>query len=61
MRPSVTGLFVGLILGLAYVVSSFGQMLIVAVFGVVGFVIAKIIAGELDVATWVSSRSSKRS
>ncbi len=61
MRASVTGLFTGLILGLAYVLSSFGQMLVVALFGAIGLIVAKVLEGDLDVASWLASQSSKRS
>jgi len=61
MRASVIGLFTGLILGLAYVLSSFGQMLVVALFGAIGLIVAKVLESDLDVASWLASQSSKRS
>ena len=50
----------GLILGLALVLTSFGDMLIVAIFGAIGFVVAKVIEGDLDLTSLLASRSSRR-
>ena len=44
----------GLVLGVTVVFRSFGEMLIVALFGAIGYVIAKILNGELDVQGWLS-------
>ncbi len=60
MSPAITGLFVGLILGLALVLTSFGDMLIVAIFGAIGFAVAKVIDGDLDLTSLLASRSSRR-
>ena len=49
----------GLILGLALVFGSFGEMLIVALLGAIGYVIGKIIDGELDVQGWLSRSRSR--
>ena len=49
MTPTVVGLFVGLFLGLALAFGGFGDMLIVAFFGALGFLVAKVLVGELDV------------
>jgi hypothetical protein len=43
----------GLILGLALVFGNFGDMLIVALLGAIGYVIAKVLNGELDVPRWL--------
>jgi hypothetical protein len=40
----------GLILGLAVVFGSFGDMLIVALFGAIGYGMAKVLNGDLDLA-----------
>jgi hypothetical protein len=53
------GLVVGLALGFVLVFAGFGEMLIVALFGAIGFVIAKIIEGDLDLARYVSSRDRR--
>jgi hypothetical protein len=41
------------------VFGSFGEMLIVALFGAIGYVIAKILNGELDVQGWLSRSRSR--
>ena len=53
MRSSTVALFTGLILGLAYVLTDFGEMLVVAAFGVVAFVIGKVIEGEIDLSQYI--------
>lgn len=55
MRPTVTGLFVGLLLGLALVLEGFGDMLIVALFGAIGYVVMKVVEGELDLTRYLGS------
>ncbi len=49
MQPTVVGLFTGLILGLTLVLTDFGDMLVVALFGAVGYLVMKVVEGELDV------------
>lgn len=49
MRPSTAGLFAGLILGLALVLEGFGEMLIVALFGAIGYGVMRVVTGEVDV------------
>jgi len=48
MARSTLGLLVGFVLAFALVFGGFGDMLIVALFGVVGFVVPKVVDGELD-------------
>ena len=60
MSNTALGTVVGLVLGLVIAFGTFGQMLIVALFGVLGFVIAKIVAGELDLTPYVSGRREQR-
>ncbi len=48
MQPKVVGLFTGLLLGLVLVLNDFGDMLIVALFGAVGYVVMKVVEGEID-------------
>jgi hypothetical protein len=54
MNRTVLATVTGLILGLALVFGNFGDMLIVALFGLIGFGIAKVLDGELDVQGWLS-------
>ena len=60
MTRSTLGTLVGLALGFALAFGSFGQMLIVALFAAVGFVVAKILDGDLDLSQYVSGRRSSR-
>jgi hypothetical protein len=49
MNRTALGTITGLILGLALVFGSFGDMLIVALLGLIGYGIAKVLDGEVDV------------
>jgi hypothetical protein len=60
MTRSSLGILVGLALGLALAFGSFGQMLIVALFALIGFVVAKVLDGDLDLSQYVSGRRSSR-
>jgi hypothetical protein len=51
---------VGLVLGLVVVLVGFGQMLIVALFGIIGWAIAKVLAGELDLGNLSSIGQQRR-
>jgi hypothetical protein len=59
MNRTALATVTGLILGLALVFGNFGDMLIVALLGAIGYVIAKVLNGELDVQGWLS-RSRNR-
>jgi hypothetical protein len=59
MNRTALATVTGLLLGLALVFGSFGEMLIVALFGAIGYVIAKILDGELDVQGWLSRSRSR--
>ena len=48
MQPTIVGLFVGLLLGMALAFDGFGSMLIVAFCGAVGYVVMKVVQGESD-------------
>jgi hypothetical protein len=54
------GILIGLALGLAVAFGNFGDMLIVALFGVVGFVVAKVLEGDLDLGPYLSRRRDSR-
>jgi hypothetical protein len=54
MKRTALATITGLILGLALVFGNFGDMLIVALLGAIGYGIAKILDGEMDVAGWLS-------
>lgn len=53
MQPTVVGLFVGLLLGLALAFDGFGSMLIVAFCGAVGYVVMKVVQGEIDLTPYL--------
>ena len=42
----------GLVLGVTVVFRSFGEMLIVALFGAIGYVAAKVVNGDIDTQGW---------
>ena len=54
MTRTTLGVVIGLALGLALAFGSFGQMLIVALFVVIGFVVAKILDGDLVLGSYLS-------
>ncbi|HEY2261693.1 MAG TPA: hypothetical protein VGL33_35315 [Streptosporangiaceae bacterium] len=54
MNRTALATVTGLILGLALVFGNFGDMLIVALLGLIGYGIAKVLDGELDVQGWLS-------
>lgn len=60
MTRSTIGIFVGLALGLAFVLGSFGDMLIVALFAIVGFIVAKVIDGDIDLSQYTSGTRNRR-
>lgn len=57
MPPTTTGLFVGLLLGLAWAATGFDGFLLTAALGVVGFVVGKVVAGQLDLTPYLGGRS----
>ncbi len=60
MQPTVVGLFVGLLLGLALAFEGFGAMLIVAFCGAVGFIVMKVVEGEIDLTPYLSGQNRRR-
>ncbi len=48
MSRSTLGLIVGLVLGYAAIFGGFGEMLVVALLGAIGFVVGKALEGDLD-------------
>jgi hypothetical protein len=59
MNRTALATVTGLILGLALVFGNFGDMLIVALLGAVGYGIAKVLDGDLDVQGWLSRSRSR--
>ena len=61
MSSSTTGLLTGLILGIAWVVGGFNAFVGTAVLGLIGFIVGKIAAGEIDLQRYVGgSRQRQR-
>ena len=60
MQPSVVGLFVGLFLGLALAFEGFGAMLIVAFCGAVGYIVMKVVEGEIDLTQYLGGQNRRR-
>lgn len=54
MNRTALATITGLILGLVLVFGNFGDMLIVALFGAIGYGVAKILDGEIDAQAWLS-------
>ncbi len=58
MPPTTVGLFTGLLLGLAWVIGGFDAFVGTALLGVIGFVVGKVAAGQLDITQYLGSSSS---
>lgn len=50
----------GLALGLTVAFGGFGQMLIVALFAAIGYTVAKVLDGDIDLAPYLSQRRAGR-
>jgi len=57
---NVVGLGVGLWLGFIWVVWGFGDMVLVALAGAVGYVVAKVLSGDIDLQTSLRRLSERR-
>jgi hypothetical protein len=60
MNRTALATLTGLILGLALVFGSFGDMLIVALLGAIGYGIARVLDGDLDLTAWLSRSRAGR-
>jgi len=62
MNRTALATITGLVLGVTLVFGDFGDMLIVALFGVIGYLAAKVLDGDIDAQAWLSRarRSSGR-
>ena len=61
MNRTAIATITGLVLGLTLVFGNFGDMLIVALFGMIGYLAAKVLDGDIDAQAWLSrSRRSSR-
>lgn len=61
MQPTTTGLFTGLLLGLAWAIAGFEAFAGTALLGAIGFVIGKAAAGQLDLTQYLGGGSSRLS
>jgi hypothetical protein len=61
MRASQVGLLLGSILGLALVLEGFGEMLIVGLVALVGWIVARVMEGELDLSDFLGGRKGRNS
>jgi len=59
MSLSIFGLFAGLLLAIAAAAGGWEYFLLGIVLAAVGFVIGKVLDGELDLSPYLSSRSSR--
>jgi uncharacterized membrane protein YeaQ/YmgE (transglycosylase-associated protein family) len=61
MHPAMIGLISGLILGLAWVSGGFEGLVVTAALGIIGLVVGKVVAGDVDLDQYLrgSSRSSR--
>jgi hypothetical protein len=53
MQPTTVGLFTGLLLGLAWVMGGFEAFVGTAVLGLIGFVVGKVVSGQLDLTSYL--------
>jgi hypothetical protein len=60
MRPSVLGLIVGIALGFAAAFGGFSAFVLVAILAGVGFVVGRIVEGDLDLTPYLSGRGGTR-
>ena len=60
MQPTVVGVLVGILLGLALVLTSFADMLVVALFGILGYVTVKVVRGEIDLSQYLGGSPSRK-
>ena len=61
MNPAIVGLLSGLILGLAWASGGFQGLVITAALGIIGLVVGKVVAGDVDLSQYFggSNRSSR--
>lgn len=60
MNRTALATITGLVLGVALVFGDFGDMLIVALFGVIGYLAAKVLDGDIDAQAWLSRARRSR-
>jgi ABC-type sulfate transport system permease component len=56
----VLGLMVGIALGFAAAFGGFGAFLAVAILAAIGYVVGKVLEGDIDVSQYLSGRGGSR-
>ena len=59
MQTKLAGLVIGLALGLAIALGGFTEACVVALFGLGGWMVAKVVDGELDVQQYLDGRRQR--
>ena len=59
MPRTTVGIIIGLALGFAIAFGSFGDMCIVALFAGLGFGVAKIVEGDVDLTAYLSGKRNQ--
>lgn len=60
MRPSLVGLLVGLVLGLAAAFGGFYAFLLVTVLGALGLLVGQVVEGRIDLSAYLSGDGGRR-
>ncbi|WP_431991329.1 hypothetical protein [Streptomyces albogriseolus] len=60
MRMAVVGMIAGMALGFAGYFGGFGAFLLVAALGAVGFVVGRLLEGDLDLGDFFRHRDERR-
>jgi len=60
MSPSLTGVLVGIALGFAAAFGGFAAFAVVAILAAVGFIVGKVVEGDLDLSPYLSGRGRNR-
>lgn len=60
MHTKLAGLIVGLALGLAIALGGFTEACVVALFGLGGWLVAKVLEGEIDVQQYLDNRRQRQ-
>lgn len=59
MHTKLAGLVIGLALGLAIALGGFTEACVVALFGLGGWLVAKVLDGEVDVQQYIDGRRQR--
>lgn len=59
MSPTIVGLFTGLLLGLAWAIGGFPAFVGTGVLAVIGFVVGKVVDGQLDLTQYLGGSGRK--